>query len=198
MIPDVPDPADHAPPMRRQLLAAEPETSALRAEYDRRLSAMIEVPLTRRRRACVIGVIVAAAGSAALFVALLATEPALPTRAKVAFGVGIAFAAGWILYAARILRRGTFNRRTDPVAGSAMAWAFTLTGAVLFAVAVDKPDPFVTFCFLFLLPAAVVLLRTTVEQSELRTRERLVELEYRLATLGRATPEPTAPPPPAP
>jgi hypothetical protein len=58
--------------------------------------------------------------------------------------------------------------------------------ATAFAMLSPHKDPFVIFCFLFLLPAAVMLLGTQTEQAEIRTQERLLELEYRLARLTEA------------
>ena len=93
--------AGQVPPLRCHLLAAEPETAALRAEYDRRLAAMIETPLTRRRRASLCAVLLAAAGSATLFVAVpsgpasqRATAPSgSPTTQAQAAGPGLPFDA---------------------------------------------------------------------------------------------------------
>jgi cation transport ATPase len=168
---------------REHLLALEAEDPALRAEYERRLEAMLEVPLTTTRRVLTIAVAVVAAAMAVLFVALVATE-SVPWKTQGAFALGMLFAAGWVAYAVRILRRGSYHRRTDSTTAANMAWAFTMLTAVAFALAAPHKDPFVIFGFLFLLPAAVILLRTVAEQSELRTHERLMELEYKLARLA--------------
>ena len=167
---------------REHLLALESEDPALRAEYERRLNAMLEVPLSATRRTSTVVVLVVAAAMAVLFTALLATE-SVPWKTRSAFGIGLLFAAGWVAYAVRILRRGTYHRRTDSTTAANMAWTFSVVTAVAFALLAPTKDPFVIFGFLFLLPAAVILLRTVTEQSELRTQERLLELEYKLARL---------------
>ena len=146
---------------------------------------MLEVPLSPVRRTSTIVVLVVAAAKAVLFVALLATE-SVPWKTRAAFGVGLLFAAGWAAYAARILRRGKYHRRTDSTTAANMAWVFSLVTAIAFALLSRDKDPFVIFGFLFLLPAAVILLRTAGEQSELRTREHLLEVEYKLARLSEA------------
>jgi cation transport ATPase len=168
---------------REHLLALEPEDPALRAEYERRLNAMLEVPLTTTRRVSTIAVAVVATAMGVLFVALVATE-SVPWKTQGAFALGLLFAAGWVAYAVRILRRGTYHRRTDSTTAANMVWVFTVLTAVAFALAAPRRDPFVIFGFLFLLPAAVILLRTVTEQSELRTQERLLELEHKLARLA--------------
>ena len=171
--------------MREHLLAQDPETPALRADYERKLNAMLEVPLSPVRRTSTWLVLIAAAGMAVLFAALLLTE-SVPWKTRSAFVVGLAFAGLWVAYAVRILRRGTYHRKLDSTTAANMAWVFSIITAVAFALLSRQQDPFVIFGFLFLLPAAVILLRTTTEQSELRTQERLLELEYKLAQLGEA------------
>lgn len=181
------DVADPRVLTRERLLAQDAENPALRADYERKLNAMLEVPLSRTRRVSLALVAVGAVATAGLVVSLLLTE-SMPWRARSGLGAGVAFAAAWTVYAVRILRRGTYRRKADSTTAAGMAYLFTLVMAVLFALLQKDPDPFVTVCFLFLLPAAVILLRTVVEQAELRTQERLLELEYRLARLGETAP----------
>ena len=171
---------------RERLLAQEHEDPALRADYERRLNAMLEVPLSTPRRTSAIVVLVGAAGMAVLLAALLVTESAAPWQTRSAFAVGTVFAAAWAAYALRLLRRGTYHRKLDSTTAANMAWTFTIITAVTFALLTRDKDPFVIFCFLFLLPAAVILLRTATEQSEIRTHERLLELEYKLARISES------------
>ena len=173
---------------REQLLALEPGTSALRADYERSLAAMLEVPLSRTRRISLAMVLVASVASAGLFAALLLTET-VPGKTRIAFGVGVGFALAWIVYCARILRRGTYRRKSDSTTAAGMVFGFTIVTAIGFALVMGRRlDPFLMFGFLFVVPAAVILLRTVVEQSELRTHERILELEYRLARLADCLP----------
>ena len=171
------------PLSREHLLGLETEDPALKAEYERKLNAMLEVPLSPVRRTSTVVVLVAAAAMGVLFIALLATE-SVPWKTRSAFAIGLVFAAAWAAYALRILRRGTFHRKADPTIAANLAWLFSIITAVAFALLSPNKDPFVIFGFLFLVPAAVILLRTVTEQSELRTQERLLELEYRLTRLS--------------
>lgn len=173
------------PLSREHLLALETEDLALRAEYERRLNAMLEIPLSPVRRTSTWLVLVASAAMAVLFVALLATE-SVPWQTRAAFAVGLVFAGGWIAYTVRILRRGTYHRKIDSTTAANMAWAFSIVTAVAFALLSPNKDPLMIFGFLFLLPAAVILLRTVTEQSEIRTHERLLELEYKLARISES------------
>jgi peptidoglycan/LPS O-acetylase OafA/YrhL len=176
-------PSEKPPLSREHLLALEPQDPALRAEYERKLNAMLEVPLSKMRRAFLIAVLVMCVGMIALFVTLMAQET-LPWKIRGVFSVGILFAGGWIAYLVRILRHGAMRRKTDPWIAAFMGWMFTIITATAFALLSPHKDPFVIFCFLFLLPAAVVLLGTQTEQAEIRTQEKLLELEYKLARIG--------------
>src|SRR5688500_13696578 len=149
---------------------------------------MLEVPLSRTRRVSLAIVLVASVASAGLFAALLLTET-VPPRTRIAFGVGVAFALARIVYCARILWRGTYRRKSDSTTAAGMVFGFTIVTAVGFALVLGRRlDPFLMFGFLFVLPAAVILLRTAVEQAELRTHERILGLEYRLARLSEGLP----------
>lgn len=169
--------------LRERLLAIETEDPALRADYERRLNAMLEIPLSKTRRVFLWAVLVAAVGSLVLFVSLLATE-SIPWKVRSAFLVGIAFAGCWIAYVVRILRHGSYRLKSDPPIAAVMGWMFSILTAMAFAMLSPNKDPFVIFCFLFLLPAAVMLLGAQTQQAALRTQEKLLELEYRISRLA--------------
>ena len=144
---------------------------------------MLEVPLSIGRRVFLWVVLLGAVGSLALFVSLLASE-SIPWKVRSAFLIGIVFAGCWIAYVVRILRHGAYRLKSDPPIAAVMGWMFTILTAMAFAMLSPHKDPFVIFCFLFLLPAAVMLLGAQTQQASLRTQEKLLELEYRLARLA--------------
>ena len=168
---------------RRRMLAADTENPALRAEYDRRIKAMFEVTISPAKKAwfAFLTIFCIVAGAAA--VSLAVTER-LPPAARVALLMGAAFSAAWAFYLFRIVRRGTLRRQIDPPAAAGMAFAFSLAMCVLFAVAGMPTDKVVLTAVLFLLPAGLMLIRTVIEQAEMRTQERIVELEYKIARLS--------------
>ena len=168
---------------RRRLLAAEPENPALRAEYERRIHAMFEVPLSRPKRIWFTTLTVFAAVCGVGAIILVTTERGLPPAARVALVAGAAFAASWVFFLTRIVARGTFRRRVDAPTAAGMGFAFSLIMCVIFAVAGMAAEQVILMGMLFLLPAGLILLRTVIEQSEMRTQERLVELEYKIALL---------------
>ncbi|MGB0514103.1 MAG: hypothetical protein ACPGJE_04585 [Wenzhouxiangellaceae bacterium] len=126
--------------------------------------------------------LLAAAGMAALILALLLTEPALPARTQLAFGALLLIAGGWIAYAGWVLsnRRPMFQRHR--VVAGWMAIAFSggfalisaLAGMFTGATAAWAASAFGSL----MLAVAVLLLR--------RARKRAFELEARRAALLRA------------
>ena len=168
---------------RRRMLAAEKENPALRAEYDRRIKAMFEVTVSTSKKiwfACLM-LFCVAAGAAAIQLAVTET---LPPVARIALLMGAAFSGAWAFFLARILRRGTLRRRVDPPTAAGMAFLFSVLMCVVFSVAGMPTDQVVLIGVLFLLPAGLILIRTVIEQAELRTQERIVELEYKITRLS--------------
>ena len=172
--------------LRDRLLAAEPASDALRAEYERKLIAMLEKRLSTPKRIW-LGLLAAFAGAAALLLTELQISDPLKPLVRVGLGLGIVFSLTWAAFLGRMAWRGTMRLKADATIYANIVWGFVLVTAVFFAVIAKDRDPFLIYCFLFLLPASVVVLRTVIEQSELRTRERLLELEYKLAQLAEGT-----------
>lgn len=169
---------------RQRMMSAENETPALRAEYERRINAMFEKKISKPKKMwfitltlfCLIG------GGIALTLAL--TEKGLPPAARIGLLLGTAFSAAWAFFLMRIIQRGTMQLRIDPPLAAGMGFCFSLLMCVLFAVS-GMPASYVTMnAVLFLIPAGLILLRTVIEQSEMRTQERLVELQYKIARLS--------------
>lgn len=168
---------------RRRLLAAETENPALRADYDRRIKAMFEVSISTPKKIwfgflvlfCIV------AGAAAVQLAITET---LPTAARIALLMGAAFAATWALFLGRIVWRGTLRRRVDPPTAAGMGFLFSVLMCVVFSVGGMPNDQVLMVGMLFLLPAGLMLIRSVIEQAEMRTQERIVELEYKIARLS--------------
>jgi len=172
---------------RDKLIGAETENQSARAEYEKRLAAMLEGPLEWPRRA---GLMFAALVSVATVVlsAVLAVRfrhgPAVMLEG---FALGGAFGIVGAIIAGRILWRGTYRHRRDSTAQANLIWIFVVLLEVIFMEA-DGLYPqdglrMTVFGMVFLIGAAVMLLRTVIEQSELRTREKLLETQYEIAEL---------------
>ena len=123
----------------------------------------------------------------------------LPLSGRLIFAVGALFGIGWAILGIRIFWRKSMNLRTDTAAATGMAWVLVVIVAT-FAM-VTAPDTIVGLrmivCSLvFLVMGGLFLMRHVIEQSELKTREKLLEIEYRLAELATTVkPErPVSPP----
>ena len=71
-----------------------------------------------------------------------------------------------------------------------MAWTIVLATLILFMlIADDLTDPtrglrMITYGLVFLIMAAVFMVKNWIEQAELKVREKLLELEYQLAEVS--------------
>jgi hypothetical protein len=102
-------------------------------------------------------VLLRAVASAGLFAALLLTES---VPAKTRSRSASASRSRWRGSSTRADPPPALPRKGDSTAGANMAFGFTVATAVGFACHGRRLDPFLMFGFLFVLPAAVVLLRT--------------------------------------
>jgi hypothetical protein len=168
---------------QNQLLAAESTNSALRADYERKLNAMLETQLSAGKKLWFFAVLCFAIAMIGIVGTLLLTEK-LPLRAQVGLGVGILFAVSWIVFLARMLRRGVMRKKIDPPLAAVMGFAFALIMCILMAVGGMPAETVTLNAVLFLIPAGLMVMRTVIEQSELRTQERLTELQYKIAVLS--------------
>jgi hypothetical protein len=167
---------------RRQLLAADEESPALRAEYNRRIKTMFEVKVSPAKKAWFTLLLIFCLASGCAAISLVVTET-LPPAARVGLMLGAAFSAAWAFYLFRIVRRGTLRRQIDPPAAAGMGFVFSLAMCIVFAVSGMDAAKVVLMAVLFLFPAGLMLIRTVVEQAEMRTHERILELEYKISRL---------------
>lgn len=175
-------------PLRDKLIAAEPEDSGLRQEYERRLAMLLETHITwYRRTGLIVGTIVC------LATAVIAGIMAVQLRHhSLNASIGIAIAGVLALLGAgitaRILFRGTYRRDRDSTAQAGIIWAFIVVMVTTFMLigGIDsiRGVGLTVVGVVFLIGAGVLLLRTVIEQSELRTREKLLEMELRLTRIS--------------
>jgi hypothetical protein len=173
---------------RDKLIRAEAEDPALRAEYERRLKAMLETPLTTSRKLGSILAMVACAATVGLCATIAFRYRAGPASVLAAMGLGIVFGLAGIVLLGRMLARGSFRRDRDASQQAALIWVFVTTMVTIFMLAGGigsiQGVGLTVVGIVFLIFAGVLLLRTVIEQSELRTREKLLELELRLARIS--------------
>ena len=106
------------------------------------------------------------------------------------FVLGAAFGLAWTIVLFRILRRGTTHVRKDPKVMAGLSWGFVVIMTTIFMVVAGRAGDhiwgvqMVVNGLVFLVGAAVFLINTVVQESQYKTQEKLLEIEYRLAELS--------------
>ena len=173
---------------RERLLNAEQVNPVLQERYNQKLQAMSEKQVSGMRRWVWLGGAIWGWGSAVLFGTLAVVAPAeFPWWGRLIFAGGALFGIGFGLLGIKIFRRGSIDLKFDGWAYSGMVWGLPVL--VVTVAMVSAPDNIVGLRMIlsglvFLVGGAVFLLRYVIELSELKTREKLLEIEYRLAELA--------------
>jgi len=174
---------------RDRLLAAETVDPGSRDTFRKEVQAMFEEKLSEEGRW--IYVLGASLGVALAIgfggLAAMVVDSGLLLR--IGFGVGSAIGAAWAIVLGWIAAKGTVNQRTHPFVITGLAWAMLVLMVGLFLIRAGQlANPtqviMIVVVALFALGAgALVLVLNRVDQIDLRTREKMLELEYRLAEL---------------
>ena len=176
--------------MRDGLLESEPLTTAYQQSYEKAVRDMLEKRLTPAKRWLYVGVTALCVGQAILFGWQALTARELPPLARLGLLAGTVFAGVFAVLVARIVQRGVLHLKTDEPAMAGMGWACVVVMVILFMLIAGRmPDTtrgvlMVANGLVFLVMAATGLVLSRVGQAELRTREKLLEIEYRLAEMG--------------
>lgn len=139
---------------------------------------------------------------ALLFGSLAVFAPTeFPLWSRVVFAVGALFGVGWAVLGIRVFRRGSLDLKKDTFAATRMTWVLVVIMVTLLMVAAPETIVglrMVVSGLVFFVMGVAFLLRHVIEQSELKTREKLLEIEYRLADLAESLkPEKRLPPNPS-
>jgi hypothetical protein len=178
-----------------QLLAADPPSADARLHYEKEMRAMFEKMLTRDERrvylfaAVLIGLLATACGLMVLYVSMSHREDStfilaffLPTALALLVVAGILIRGSW---------KGVVNQRisNDWAGGAGVAYA-SLVGCLLLMMSESWPerlqDVVRVLGVVLLGYAAVAWIRQRIAQAELRTDEKLLEIELHLAEIGEA------------
>jgi MFS family permease len=178
---------------RERLLESQSFDPALREHYQRKVQAMWERQLTTSKRILFHAEAVVCGAMAVAFAAAAILAPKVfPPLGRVAFAVGALFSVAFAVAILRIARRGTMDLKRDPMRLTNLSWGVVVIAITLFMlVGGFLPDrdrtigiQMVVNGIVFLIGAGFALLRTVVEQLQLKTQEKLLEIEYRLAELS--------------
>jgi hypothetical protein len=183
-----------------QLLACDRSTPNARANYEKELRAMLDCKLNAKQRrerlvaAVVLSFCALLMGHAA-FEAFRARMPGFELPAFVGAYMSLTAAAlvGIVIVLAIGVWRGGYPRwlHRKLVAGIAIAYV-GLTGWIFMVASSHTPELFRNDLFVFglilALYAATAWIRQRVGQAELTTREKLLEIELRLAEIAESLP----------
>jgi len=173
-----------------QLIAAQRVEPTLRQRYEQEIKAMLEQPLSRTRKTSfVLSTIICSVMMVMLTIAALSSHRA-PIGVRIGLGLGAVYAAGWLIMTIRILRRGTFNVRSDSKAFSAWPWIFTVALVTLMLLMTGQHADSVRsvwmllYALTFLLMASMFLILNWISDARLKVEERLLEVQLRIAELA--------------
>lgn len=176
---------------RDKLLDMEKPNTRHKEKYEKEILKMVEKKLTGLNRFAHIVGLIMGLGFAVLFGTLAVTVPkGFPLWGRFIWALGAVFGLLIVAVESWILKKGTINLKKDNMAIAGLSWSFVvILGAITLVHSGEFPDPItgvralVSILF-FLVMAAVFMIRAFVERSELNTREKLLEIEYRLAELA--------------
>ena len=129
-------------------------------------------------------------GFTILFGTVAVVAPAeFPLLGRLTFAAGALFGLGWAILGIRIYWRGVMNLKTDTTVANGMAWGVVIL--VSTTAMVSAPDTIaglrmIVCSLVFLVGGVAFMTRHVVEQAELKTREKLLEIECRLAELAES------------
>ena len=181
---------------RERLLEVDARNQAHRERYEKEVHAMLDKELTGIQKGPYIFSVVLGLSFAILFGTVSVMAPAgFPLLARLGFVAGSIFGLAVIVRSVWILKRGSLNLKTHPTAKVGLAWGITIIMMTLFPLlGVQQPDKpqsvfMVVSGLVFLVLAATFMISNRVDQAELKTREKLLEVEYRLAELTERLPK---------
>jgi len=176
---------------RDRLLDIEKPDPVYWQEYERQVKAMIEKKLTGWTKLSHIIGLIMGLGFAGLFGTLAVIVPKeFPLWGRFSWMLGAVFGLVIACMSAWTLKKGTINLKDDEMASAGLGWAFiVIVGSIVLVFSGSLPDPITGIHMLvsllfFLVMAAVFMIRAFIQRSELNTREKLLEIEYRLAELA--------------
>ncbi|MCK4905643.1 hypothetical protein KAS42_05350 [bacterium] len=176
---------------RDQLLEREQLNPVYKQKYEKEVKAMIERKLTGVRKWSHIIALIMGVGFFILFGVLAVVIPKeLPILARLGFVASAIFGLAIVIVESRILKKGTINLKEDPMTMAGMGWGFIVILATFVLVFSGRlPDRLVAVQMLasvlvYEIAAAAMLLRAFIERSELKTREKLLGIEYRLVEIS--------------
>ena len=183
--------SESAKTFRDRLLDVEKSNTAYREKYEKEIQEMVEKKLIGWTKLSHIVGLIMGLGFAGLFGTLAVIVPKeFPLWGRFIWMLGAIFGLTFACMSAWILKKGTINLKKDEMAMAGSAWGFiVIVGTVVLVFSGRLPDPItgvhmLVYLLFFLVMAAVGLIKAFIQRSELNTREKLLEIEYRIAELA--------------
>lgn len=182
---------ESAKTFRNRLLDVEKPNTAYKEKYEKEVQKMVEKKLTGWTKLSHIVGLIMGLGFAVLFGTVAVIVPKeFPLWGRFIFALGAVFGLIIIVFEGWVLKKGTVNLKKDEMASAGLAWCFVvIIASIVLVYSGRHPDPItgvhmlVSLLF-FLVMAAVFMIRAFVQRSEVNTREKLLEIEYRLAEIA--------------
>jgi FtsH-binding integral membrane protein len=177
--------------LRDKLVDMEKPNANYREEYEKEVRAMFEKKLTGLTRTWAIVGLIMGLGFFILFGSLAVIVPReFPLWGRFIWALGAVFGLGFAGLETWVLKKGAVNLKTDNMAMAGLGWAFVvIVASIILVFSARFSDPMkgvraLIAVLIFLVLAAVCLLKAFIQRSEVNTREKLLEIEYRLAELA--------------
>ena len=173
---------------REKLLDMEKPNASYKKQYEMEVLAMVEKKLTGWTKLSHIVGLIMGLGFTILFGTMAVIVPKeFPIWGRFLFALGAVFGLAIIIVEVWILKKGTINLKKDEMAMAGLGWGFVvIVSAAVLVFSGQLADRIVAVHMLvsllfYLVMAAVFMIRAFIQRSELNTREKLLEVEYRLA-----------------
>ena len=176
---------------RDKLLDIEKPNPTLKDKYEREVQAMVEKKLTGLRKSGTVVSLVMGLGFFVLFGTLAVIVPKeFPMWGRAIWAIGSVFGLTVAGLAVLALKKGTVNLKTDDMAMAGLGWGFIViitTITLVFSGQLSDRTiaiKMLVSLLIFEVAAAVGLLKAIIERSEVKTREKLLEIELHLAEIS--------------
>jgi len=176
---------------RDKLLDMEKANTPYKEKYDKEIMEMFDKKLTGLQKWGQVLGLAMGLGFFFLFGTLAIIVPKeFPLWGRAIWIIGSVFGLVFAALSVWILKKGAVNLKTDDMAAAGLGWAFIVIVATLVLVFSGKsPEPItgvrmLVSILIFEVMAAAGLLKAIIQRSEVNTREKLLEIEYRLAELA--------------
>jgi len=176
--------------LRDSLVNTEIMSDVRREQYEKELQMMFEQKISTPRKWGSVALVFVMLAQFVIFSWAAFSHNELNWLARSGFMLGMAFSLFFAFLLIRMLKRGSYNLRADANAMTGAVWLFMILFVTIMLFLAGSMDDkvaavqMIVQTTIFFIMAVTFLLKNAVEQSELKTREKLLEIDYRLADIS--------------